>query len=326
MSRTREAFEKLFANEMEMEEARDFLISLYEKGESVEDITDAVEVMRSYSVELPIDDELKERVIDIVGTGGDRSGSFNISTTVSLLVSSLGAVVAKHGNRSITSRSGSADVLEALGMNLSLGVQEQVKMLQESGFCFIFAMKHHPAMKHIMPVRRSIEHRTIFNIMGPLTNPAGARKYLMGVFSPEYIEKMAQVLARVGAKKAYVLSSEDGMDEISISADTHCCLLENGEIRKMTIRAQDYGFDTAPKEAVMGGDAEENAKIIHEIFSGERGPKRDIVVLNAIFALLADTMARDAKEAKEMIEESLESGRARKHLEKVLELSRKLSS
>ena len=181
-------FEKLFANELATEDARELLIKLYKKGETSEDIATVASIMREHSIKLPISKELQEKSIDIVGTGGDKSGSFNISTTVSLLLASLGSVVAKHGNRSITSNSGSADVLETLGVNLNLTPTQQLRMLEETGFCFIFAMNHHPAMKHIMPIRKSIDHRTIFNILGPLTNPAGAKKYLLGVFSPVYIE------------------------------------------------------------------------------------------------------------------------------------------
>ncbi len=201
----REHFEKLFKNELSPNEAREFLIDLYNRGESGEEIAIASSIMRDHSIKLPISDDLKSKIIDIVGTGGDRSGTFNISTTVSLLLASIGSYVAKHGNRSITSRSGSADLLESLGINLNLTPKQQVKMLEESRFCFMFAINHHPAMKHIMPVRKSIEHRTIFNLLGPLTSPAGAKKYLLGVFSPEYIEKMATALIRLNIKKKPLL-------------------------------------------------------------------------------------------------------------------------
>ena len=182
---TKQKFQDLFDDKFSTKEARKFLIDLYSKGESAEDIAMAAFVMREHSIKLPISKSLQDKAIDIVGTGGDKSGSFNISSTVSLLLASMGLVVAKHGNRSITSNSGSADLLEALNINLNLSPENQVKMLEETGFCFIFAMNHHPAMKHIMPIRKSIEHRTIFNLLGPLTNPAGAKKYLLGVFDPE---------------------------------------------------------------------------------------------------------------------------------------------
>jgi anthranilate phosphoribosyltransferase len=323
----KEKFEKLFEGKMSEEEAREFLISLYQKGESVEDITAAVEVMRNHSIKLPLPLELQERAIDIVGTGGDKSFSFNISTTVALLLASAKRVVAKHGNRSVTSKSGSADVLEALGIELNLDPKSQVKMLEEVGFTFIFAINHHPAMKHIMPIRRSIPHRTIFNILGPLTNPAGAKKYLMGVFSPDYLEKMAQVLKNVGVKRAYVVSSLDGMDEISISSATKFAYTEAGKISLGEIHPNDFGFKTYPKEAILGKDAKTNAKIILDIFDGkEEGAKRDIVVLNSAFALFVDGNVRDILEGIEIAQEMIDSKKAKKHLEKIIQISQKLKS
>jgi len=310
---------------MSAEEARQFLIDLYEKGESGEDIAAAAAVMREHSVKLPLSDELREKAIDVVGTGGDKSGSFNISTTVSLLLASLGCVVAKHGNRSITSNSGSADVLEVLGINLDLSVEDQVKMLEETGFCFIFAMNHHPAMKHIMPVRKSIDHRTVFNILGPLTNPAGARKYLLGVFDPSFIRRMAEALVALDAKRAFVVSSYDGMDEISICDKSAFAYVEDGRISEGVIDPEAHGFKLAPKEAILGGDATLNAEIIEDIFSGiEMGAKRDIVLLNAAYALFVDGKARDIKEGIEMAKDAIDSGRATDHLEKIKEVSAQL--
>jgi anthranilate phosphoribosyltransferase len=321
----REKFERLFADRMDENEAREFLVKLYEKGESVEDVTAAVEVMRSHSVKLPLSEELRRRSIDIVGTGGDNSGSFNISTTVSLLLASMGCVIAKHGNRSITSRSGAADLLEALGYNLELGVEEQVTMLEETGFAFIFAMKHHPAMKHIMPVRRSIPHRTVFNLIGPLANPAGASKYLIGVFSPDFIEIMARVLVALGTKRAFVVSSEDGMDEISISAKTQFAYVEGERIERGIIDPREHGFNMAPKEEIIGGEAERNAAITRSIFAAEASAaQRDIVLLNASYALLADGKARDMQEAMEMCRGALDSGMAQRHLKKIIDMSNKL--
>ena len=323
----KEQFEKLFNNEMEESEARQFLIDLYEKGESGEEIAAAAMVMREHSVKLPLSDELREKAIDVVGTGGDKSGSFNISTTVSLLLASLGCVVAKHGNRSITSNSGSADVLEVLGINLNLSVEDQVKMLEETGFCFIFAMNHHPAMKHIMPVRKSIEHRTIFNILGPLTNPAGARKYLLGVFDPSFIRRMAEALVALDAKRAFVVSSHDGMDEISLACKSSFAYVEDGHISEGEIDPETHGFELAPKEAILGGDATLNAEITKDIFYGiEMGPKRDIVLLNAAYALFADGRVRDIQEGIEMAKDAIDSGKASVHLEKMVEVSAKLGN
>ncbi len=321
----RNEFERLFNNEMGENEARQFLIDLYKKGEISADIAAAASVMREHSVKLPISEALREKAIDVVGTGGDKSGSFNISTTVSLLLASMGCVVAKHGNRSITSKSGSADVLEALGINLNLPVEAQVKMLEETGFAFIFAMNHHPAMKHIMPIRKSIDHRTIFNILGPLTNPAGAQKYLLGVFDPSFIRRMAEALVELGAKRAYVVSAQDGMDEISLSANSNFAYVETGRISEGEIDPETYGFKKAPKEAILGGDAQHNAQITRDIFSGkEQGAKRDIVLLNAAFALFVDGKVRDIEEGVAMAKEAIDSGKAAAHLEKIAEVSRKV--
>jgi anthranilate phosphoribosyltransferase len=318
-------FEKLFNNELSVDDAREFLIDLYRDGESSEDIASAAAIMRRYSIKLPIPKELQDRAVDIVGTGGDKSNSFNISTTVSLLLSSLGSVVAKHGSRSITSNSGSADLLEALDINLDLSPQKQVEMLEEVGFCFIFAINHHPAMKHIMPIRKSIDHRTIFNILGPLTNPAGAKKYLLGVFAPNYIEPMADALLELGADRAYVVSSDDGMDEISLATTSQFAYLQGGVVSQGIIDPREYGFELSPKEAILGGNAIDNAKITRDILRGlEQGAKRDIVVLNAMFALFADGRVRDLKEAKEMILSALDSGIASKHLKKISDISNKL--
>ncbi len=324
---TKEAFERLFNNEMSDEEARGFLIDLYERGETGEEIAAAASVMREHSVKLPLPESLRERAIDVVGTGGDKSGSFNISTTVSLLLASLGCVVAKHGNRSITSNSGSADVLEVLGIHLDLSVENQVKMLEETGFCFIFAMNHHPAMKHIMPIRKSIPHRTIFNILGPLTNPAGARKYLLGVFDPSYVRRMAEALVALDAKRAFVVSSHDGMDEISLATTTAFAYVEDGRISEGEIDPRTHGFKLAPKEAILGGDGTLNAEITKDIFYGiEMGPKRDIVLLNAAYALFADGSVRDIKEGIERAADAIDSGRASAHLEKMVEVSAKLAA
>ena len=321
-----EEFERLFDNKMSESEARDFLISLYKRGESAEDIAAAAYVMREHSIKLPLSRELQEKAIDIVGTGGDKSGSFNISSTVSLLLASLGSTVAKHGNRSITSDSGSADLLEALGINLNLSPENQVTMLEETGFCFIFAMNHHPAMKHIMPVRKSIDHRTIFNLLGPLTNPAGARKYLLGVFDPSYIGVMAKALLELGVRRAHVVSSSDGMDEISVSSTTPFAYVESGHISEGVIDPEVYGFRLSPKEAILGGDAKVNAQITREIFTGEeQGAKRDIVLLNAMFALFTDGRARDLQEAKEIASSGIDSGKAMEHMNYIADISRKLA-
>jgi len=325
MSRTRDQFQKLFNNELTEEASRNFLIELYKKGETFEDIAEAAEVMREHSVKLPISEILQESAIDVVGTGGDKSGSFNISTTVSLLLASLGSVVAKHGNRSITSNSGSADALESLGVNLNLSPKKQVQMLEETNFCFIFAINHHPAMKHIMPIRHSIDHRTIFNILGPLTNPAGAKKYLLGVFSPDYITRMAKALVALKATKAFVVSSDDGMDEISLATTTQFAYVENGTISPGIIDPESFGFKLAPKEAILGGTASDNATITRNIFANaSTDAQRDVVIINAGFALFTDGKARDIQEAFEMARMGIESGKAKEHLDKIAKISNQL--
>jgi len=325
MIKTEEQFEKLFNNELTFDEGRALLLDVYNRGESYEDIATVAKIMREHSIKLPISTELQDKAIDIVGTGGDKSGSFNISTTVSLLLASLGSVVAKHGNRSITSNSGSADVLESLGVNLNLEPQQQIKMLEETGFCFIFAMNHHPAMKHIMPIRKSINHQTIFNILGPLTNPARAKKYLLGVFSPDYVERMAKALLELGATNAFVVSSSDGMDEVSLASNTHFAYVGGGLISYGLIEPQEFGFNRASKEAILGGNATDNAKITRNIFENRAtDAQRDIVLLNAGFALFVDGKARDMKEAFEMARMGLESGKAKEHLEFISKVSNRL--
>jgi len=319
----KEKFQKLFENKLSEEEARELLISTY-NNETPEMIATAAKIMREHSIKLPVSEDLQDKLIDIVGTGGDKSNSFNISSTTALLLSSMGSYVAKHGNRSITSKSGSADMLEALGINLNLTPQNQVKMLEEVGFTFIFAINHHPAMKHIVPIRKSINHRTIFNILGPLTNPAGAKKYLLGVFSKDYIDLLASALLLMDIKSAMVVSSEDGMDEITPSAVTHAKYYDGVRIRDFKIDPKIYNM-YATKEDLVGGDAKENAKITRDILSGElKGPKRDAVLLNAAAALMVENRASSLKEGIEMAKEAIDSKKAIKHLDKIIEVSNKL--
>jgi len=318
-------FEKLFEGKMDANEAKNFLVELYERGESAEEIAAATEVMREHSIKLDIDEELKEKLIDIVGTGGDKSNSFNISSTVSLLLPSCGCAVAKHGNRAITSSSGSADMLEALGLNLSLGVKEQTKMLEECGFTFLFAINHHPAMKYIMPVRKSLSYRTIFNILGPLTNPAGARKYLIGVFSDEFLNRIVTALSMLDTKSAIAVSSKDGLDEISICDITYATLLKDRRTSDFIIDPEEFGFKLAPKDAIKGGSAKENAAITRNILEGkEDGAKRDIVLLNAGVALYVDGKARDIKEGIEIAKDAIDSGSSKKKLDEIINVSQKL--
>ncbi len=318
-------FEDIFENKIDNQLAKEYLIQLYEKGESAEEIAAATEVMREHSVKLDIDKKLKDKLIDIVGTGGDKSNSFNISSTVALILPSLGCAVAKHGNRAITSKSGSADMLEALGINLNLDINKQAIMLQECGFTFLFAINHHPAMKYIMPIRKSLNHRTIFNILGPLTNPAGAKKYLIGVFSNEFLNKIVTALNMLDTKSAMAVSSKDELDEISICDITYATILKNKRTKDFIIDPQELGFKLHPKDAIKGGDAKQNALITKSILSGkEKGAKRDIVLLNSAGALYVDGKARDMKEGIEMAKEAIDSGKAIQKLQEIIDISNKL--
>jgi anthranilate phosphoribosyltransferase len=281
--------------------------------------------MREHSIKLDISDELRERAVDIVGTGGDKSGTFNISTTVSLLLASLGCIVAKHGNRSITSSSGSADVLEVLGVNLKLTPEQNATMLEKCGFCFMFAPEYHPAMKYVMPIRRSIPHRTIFNILGPLTNPAGVKKYLLGVFDESFIDPIAEAMLELDITRAYVVSSRDKTDEISLCDDTDFAYIEAGKISRGVIDPTTFGFQKVAKEEILGGDAQYNAAIIRDIFNREEvGAKRDIVLLNAAFALFVEGKARDIRHGIELAKSAIEDGRATAHLARIIALSNSL--
>ncbi|RUM64687.1 MAG: anthranilate phosphoribosyltransferase [Sulfurimonas sp.] len=319
-------FESLFSHEMSDEQMQTFLRGMpLDATTPTATIAAAAEVMRSHALTLEVSAQLQGKLIDIVGTGGDKSGSFNISTTTSIVVASCGAYVAKHGNRSVTSKSGSADVLEALGVRLNLNLAQTTTMLQECGFCFMFAQNHHPAMKFIMPIRKSIREKTVFNVLGPLTNPAGVQKFLLGVFDKSFVPKIAEVLKRNGATSAMVVSAAEGMDEISISGITYAALLKANQIDEFEIDPQRYGIAKVPFDAVLGGDAQKNAAILHNILNNKASDaQRDIVRLNAAAALLAEGMARDLQEGLQMASEALLSGKARAKLHDIISVSKRL--
>ncbi|SFV50015.1 Anthranilate phosphoribosyltransferase [hydrothermal vent metagenome] len=320
------AFLKLFRHEMSDEQMREFLLSLkLDESTPVETIAAAAEVMREFSIKLPIADELKEKAIDIVGTGGDKIGSFNISTATSIVCAAAGSYVAKHGNRSITSKSGSADVLEMLGVRLKLTPEQNAKLLEETGWCFMFAQNHHPAMKFIMPIRKSIPDKTVFNILGPLTNPADVKKSLLGVFDRSFVPKMAKAMQLNGAKDVMVVSSEEGMDEIGISGVTYAAHLKDGKIEELVIDPAEYGIRKNLLKSIKGGDAEANARIIMDILQGYASDaQRDVVLLNAATALYVDGMAGDIKEGLAMAKDVLEFGIAFEKLNDIVEVSSKL--
>lgn len=326
MSASRSDFENLFNHRMSDEEMREFLVSLpLNETTPSAMIATAADVMRSHSIILDVPSELKPKLIDVVGTGGDKSGSFNVSSTVALVLAASGAYVAKHGNRSITSKSGSADVLEHLGVKLDLTLEQSSTLLQECGFTFLFAQYHHPAMKFIMPIRRSIPEKTIFNILGPLTNPVGLSKILLGVFDEVFVPKMAEAACELGMNSAIVVSSREKMDEISISDITYAGHLKNGMIEYFEIDPQMLGIKKAPFEAILGGEAEQNGKILTDILNNRSTEaQRDMVLINAAYALVAEGMARDAQEGLEIARDTLRSGKAAEKLQQIVSVSSKL--
>ena len=319
-------FDDIFENRLPAEEVREYLIELYERGETAAEIAGAASAMRDHLIPLPVHYDLKEKLIDNCGTGGDGSDSFNISTTVSILLASCGCYVAKHGNRSITSKSGSADMLEALGINLNLSLENSAKMLEDVGFTFMFAQNHHPAMKYIMPIRKSIPHRTIFNILGPLSNPATVSKQLIGVFNKSYINKLAYAMDMLDTKRSIIVSSNDGMDEISISDITYATSLYNGKITDFEINPENYGMALGDKNEILGGDATFNAKLTTDLLSKKLiGSKLNIVLLNAAAALVVGEKARDFQDGIEIAKEAIMSGKAKEKLEQIIKVSNQLS-
>ncbi len=322
----KERFTSLFLHKMSDEEMREFLLDMQlDQHTSVDAIAAAAEVMRSFAIKLPIDESTRKKALDIVGTGGDKIGSFNISSTTALLATACGATVAKHGSRSITSKSGSADMFESLGIRLDLSVEDSARLLQESGFTFMFAQNHHPAMKFIVPVRKTIPHKTIFNILGPLTNPAGVEKTMLGVFDKVFVPKIAQALQRNNATSALVVSSSEGMDEIALSSVTYAAQLKDGAIKEFEIDPQNYNIKKAPLEAILGGDAQENGKILLDIFTNKAtDAQRDIVMLNCAASLMVDGMARDIQDGLEMADDALRSNKAYAKLQEIIKISNTL--
>lgn len=323
---SKEKFESLFAHEMSDEQMRNFLVEMtLDENTPTESIAAAAEVMRANAIALPISQELSNKSLDVVGTGGDKIGSFNISSTVALLCSACGSSVAKHGSRSITSKSGSADMFESLGVRLDLSINQSAKLLEDAGFCFMFAQNHHPAMKFIVPVRKTIPDKTIFNILGPLTNPAGVKKSLLGVFDKAFVPKMAEALRINGATSTMVVSSAEGMDEISVSDITYASQLKDGVVHEFEIDPQEYGIKRVPLKAIIGGNADENAKIVHDIFNDRAtDAQRDIVLINAASALMVDGKARDIQDGLEIASEAIKTFKAKEHLSKIIEISNKL--
>lgn len=297
-----------------------FLTGLRIKGETIDEITGAARIMREKAITI----KAPERVLDTCGTGGDMSHTFNISSTTAIVVSACGVPVAKHGNRSVSSQSGSADLLETLGVKIDLPPEKVQDCLFETGFGFLFAPLFHPAMKYAIGPRREMGIRTIFNILGPLTNPAGARRQLLGVFADNLTETLALVLGNLGAIDAMVIHGEDGLDEISISDATRVSRFKDGRVDNFFVAPEDFGIRRREIDLIRGGSKEENAMITLSILKGERGPKRDIVLMNSAAALMVAGKAEDFRTALLVAADAIDSGMASKKLDDVRRVSNSL--
>jgi anthranilate phosphoribosyltransferase len=297
------------------------LMGLRIKGESIAEISGAVQAMRAKMVKLPISDDLRHRSIDTCGTGGDKKGTYNISTAVAFVVAGAGVPVVKHGNRAISSRSGSADVLRALGVNIDATPESSAKALKESNICFMLAPIYHKSLVNIAPVRLELGFKTIFNILGPLSNPALPDYQVVGVFDRSLTLKMAEVLKNLGSKAAMVVSGEDGMDEITTCGKTYVAELKDGIIVEYEIHPQDYGIEIPKPEMLEGGEEVNNAAELRNVLEGGRGAYRDIVCLNAAAALKVAGKATSIHEGYAMAQQSIDSGAARMALEKLIEFS-----
>lgn len=306
----RAAFDIIMSGEATPTQIGGFLMALRVRGETVDEIAGAVETMRAKM--LPV--YAPGDAIDIVGTGGDNSGTYNISTCTAIVVAGCGVPVAKHGNRALSSKSGAADVLGALGINIELPAERIGECIRQAGLGFMFAPNHHSAMKHVGPSRVELGTRTVFNILGPLSNPARVKRQLIGVFSGQWLEPIARTLATQDAERIWVVHGSDGLDEITTTGPTEVAELDAGEVRRFTITPEDAGLPVAKPEDLRGGDAEANATAIRSVLDGDRGPFRDIVLLNAAASLIVAGKAATLREGAEMAAGAIESGAARERL------------
>jgi anthranilate phosphoribosyltransferase len=311
------AFDRMMSGEATPSQMGGLLMALRLRGETVEEITGAVTTMRAkmQRVAAPPD------AIDVVGTGGDASGSYNISTCAAFIVAGAGIPVAKHGNRALSSRSGAADVLGALGVRIDLRPDEITRCIYEAGIGFMFAPAHHPAMKHVGPTRVELGTRTIFNLLGPLSNPAGVKRQMVGVFSRQWVEPLANVLKNLGSERAYVVHGSDGLDEITTAGSTSVAALENGKVTTFEIRPEDVGLPVAKPEQLRGGDAETNAAALTEVLKGRKGPFRDVAIFNAAAAIVVAGKAKDLKEGVALATKSLDSAEAEGRLDRLIAIS-----
>jgi len=311
------AFDSMMSGEATPSQMGGLLMALRVRGETVDEITGAVSAMRAkmLRVDAPSD------AIDIVGTGGDGSGSVNVSTCAAFIVSGAGIPVAKHGNRALSSRSGAADVLTALGVKIDLKPDHVGRCVKQAGIGFMFAPAHHPSMKNVGPTRVELATRTIFNLLGPLTNPAGVRRQMVGVFSRQWVQPLAQVLKNLGSDAAWVVHGSDGLDEITLTGPTFVTALENGQVRSFEISPDDAGLPHAHGESLRGGDADANAVALRSVLDGKPSPFRDVALFNAAAALLVAGKVKNLKEGVALGAQSLDSGAAATRLKQLIAVS-----
>lgn len=318
MEEAASVMEEIMSGEVTPAQFGAFVTALRLKGETIDEIVGLAKTMRSKAIPVSISGP----VVDTCGTGGDGSHTFNVSTTAAFVAAGAGLKVAKHGNRAASSQCGSADVLEALGARIDLNAKQVERCLEKVGIGFMFAPTFHPAMKYAAAPRREIGIRTVFNILGPLTNPAGAKAQLLGVADEMLVEKLASVLQGLGCGHALVVHGEDGLDEITITGKTQICELKGGCTKSYSIGPEDFGFEKASMTEVKGGTPDENAEVLRRILNGERGAKRDIVVMNASAALVAGNQASDFREGAHIAEKVIDNGQAQAKLEELINFSR----
>lgn len=311
------AFAVMMSGEATPSQMGGLLMALRVRGETVDEITGAVTTMRAKMLKV----EAPSNAIDVVGTGGDASGSYNISTCAAFIVAGAGIPVAKHGNRALSSRAGAADVLSALGVRIEVSPAVIARCIREAGIGFMFAPAHHPAMKHVGPTRVELATRTIFNLLGPLSNPAGVRRQMVGVFSRQWTEPLAHVLKNLGCERAYVVHGSDGLDEITTAGPTSVATLENGQVKSFEIAPEDVGLPKAKPESLRGGDAEANAAALLSVLKGTKGPFRDVAVFNAAAALVVAGRAENLKDGVAIATKSLDSGEAEGRLDRLVHVS-----
>jgi len=315
----RQAMEEIMSGQSTDAQIAGFLTALRMKGETSQELVGFAGVMRERAE--PLWDGEVLPVLDTAGTGGDRLGTFNISTAAAFVAAAAGVRVAKHGNRSATSRCGSADVMEALGLDIQMPVERLRRAIKSTRIGFLFAQRFHTSMKHVMAARMQLKVRTVFNILGPLANPAGARFQVVGVSAPEIMELMANALNGLNTDHAFVVHGANGMDEVSISSRTHVVEMRRGEMRQFVINPEDFGITSARIETILGGDAIENARIIESVFGGEPGPRRDVVLLNSAPAIVAGGAAKTWKEGLQLAAEAIDSGAALRKLKELREFN-----